>query len=72
MEKESNGDRARQTHGGNTHAEAPSCPSGRFGTVWIWMVRVPVIIVLLVALYLGVVDYVEFLTGDFADWLSNR
>jgi len=44
---------------------------GSLGTVWIWMVRVPVILVLLVALGLGIVDYVDFLTGDFADWLSS-
>ncbi|QAU13807.1 sodium-dependent transporter [Halorubrum sp. BOL3-1] len=40
--------------------------------VWIWAVRLPVLIVVLVSLYLGVVDYVEFLTGDFADWLAAR
>lgn len=44
---------------------------GALGPAWIWLVRVPVIVVLLVALYLGVVDYVEFLTGDFADWLAD-
>ena len=44
---------------------------GSVGTVWIWMVRGPVIIVLLVALGLGIADYVDFLTGDFADWLGD-
>ncbi|MFW5974043.1 MAG: sodium-dependent transporter, partial [Natrialbaceae archaeon] len=44
---------------------------GAPGTVWIWLVRVPVILVLLVTLYLGVVGYVEFLTTDFAEWLAG-
>jgi len=30
------------------------------------------VIVVLVSLYLGIVDYVDFLTGDFADWLAAR
>ena len=29
-------------------------------------------IVVVVSLYLGVVDYAGFLTGDFADWLAAR
>jgi NSS family neurotransmitter:Na+ symporter len=44
---------------------------GSLGPAWIWMVRVPVIIVLVVSLWLGIVDYVDFLTGDFADWLGD-
>ncbi len=45
-------------------------PLGSLGDVWIWAIRVPLIVVLLVALYLGLVDYVEFLTGDFAGWVA--
>ena len=44
---------------------------GRLSTAWVWMVRIPVIVVLLVALVLGIVDYVEFLTDDFAGWLGE-
>ncbi|MFO8115050.1 MAG: sodium-dependent transporter [Halorubrum sp.] len=42
------------------------------GTAWVWIVRVPIVIVVLVSLYLGVVDYAGFLTGDFVDWLAAR
>ena len=45
-------------------------PLGSLGDVWIWAIRVPIIVVLLVVLYLGLVDYVEFLTGDFAEWVA--
>jgi len=38
---------------------------------WLWTVRVPVLVVLLVSLYLGVSEYVTFLTGDFADFLTT-
>ncbi len=34
---------------------------GTLGTVWIWLVRVPVAIVLVVSLYLGVVEYADLL-----------
>ncbi|WP_255190896.1 sodium-dependent transporter [Natronobeatus ordinarius] len=44
---------------------------GSLGELWIWLVRVPVILVLLVALGLGVLDYVDFLTGPFAEWLGG-
>ena len=44
---------------------------GSLGTAWVWMVRIPVIVVLIVALGLGIVDYAEFLTEDFADWLDE-
>ncbi|MWV40874.1 sodium-dependent transporter [Natrialba sp. INN-245] len=44
---------------------------GGYGTAWIWAVRIPVILVLIVALVLGVLDYLEFLTGPFADWLGG-
>ncbi|MCH7661604.1 MAG: sodium-dependent transporter [Euryarchaeota archaeon] len=43
---------------------------GSLGTAWVWAVRVPVVVVLIIALYLGIVGYIEFLTTDFADWLG--
>ncbi|MFP4188659.1 MAG: sodium-dependent transporter [Halobacteriales archaeon] len=42
---------------------------GVVGDAWIWLVRVPVLVVLLVSLYLGLMEYVEFLRTDFADFL---
>jgi len=42
---------------------------GVAGDAWIWLVRVPVVVVLLVSLYLGVTGYVEFLQNDFAEFL---
>ena len=42
---------------------------GLAGKTWIWLIRVPVIIVLLVSLYLGVVEYADFLRGDFAEFV---
>ncbi|MEF8883173.1 MAG: sodium-dependent transporter [Halapricum sp.] len=44
---------------------------GTIGTVWLWVVRVPVLIVLVVSLYLGIDTFVTFLQGDFADFLST-
>ena len=44
---------------------------GWLGSAWIWLVRVPVIIVLLVSLYLAVTGYIEFLQTDFADFLAS-
>ena len=44
---------------------------GSLGTVWIWLVRVPVVLVLLVSLYLAITGYVEFLQTDFADFLGS-
>ncbi len=44
---------------------------GVAGQVWIWLVRVPVVVVLLVSLYLGVTDYIAFLQGDFAEFVSS-
>ncbi|SIR82973.1 sodium-dependent transporter [Natronorubrum thiooxidans] len=43
---------------------------GGLGTAWIWAIRVPILIVLVVTLYLGVEGYVEFLSSDFADWIG--
>ena len=45
---------------------------GGLGDAWIWAIRIPIVVVVLVSLYLGVVDYVDFLTGDFAEWLAAR
>ncbi|WP_050032384.1 sodium-dependent transporter [Halorubrum halophilum] len=45
---------------------------GGLGTAWIWIVRVPIVIVVVVSLYLGIVDYADFLTGSFAEWLAAR
>ncbi|WP_440765182.1 sodium-dependent transporter [Natronorubrum sp. DTA7] len=45
---------------------------GSLGTVWIWAIRVPILVVLVVSLSLGVMDYVDFLTGSFADWIGEN
>ena len=45
---------------------------GSLGTAWIWIVRVPIVVVVVVSLYLGIVDYADFLTGDFVEWLAAR
>ena len=44
---------------------------GAIGSLWIWMVRVPVVLVLLISLYLGVTGYIDFLTGTFAEYLGS-
>ncbi|ELY42431.1 sodium-dependent transporter [Natronorubrum sulfidifaciens] len=45
---------------------------GGRGQAWIWAIRVPILLVLVITLYLGVDGYVGFLTGDFADWISTN
>lgn len=45
---------------------------GRGGTLWIWLVRVPVILALLIAFYLAIFGYIEFLQTDFLDFLESR
>ncbi|MXV60850.1 sodium-dependent transporter [Natronorubrum sp. JWXQ-INN-674] len=45
---------------------------GSLASAWIWAVRIPVILVLLVALTLGILDYYEFLTGPFAEWIGEQ
>ena len=45
---------------------------GGLGDIWIWVVRVPIVIVVFVSLYLGVVEYAAFLTEDFAEWLAAQ
>ncbi|XVH31950.1 sodium-dependent transporter [Haloferacaceae archaeon DSL9] len=42
------------------------------GDAWIWLIRIPIVVVLVVALALGAIDYVGFLTEDFAEWLQAR
>ena len=44
---------------------------GVAGSLWIWMVRIPVVVVLLVSLYLGVTGYLEFLQGPFSEFLAS-
>ncbi|MCU4717987.1 sodium-dependent transporter [Halapricum hydrolyticum] len=40
--------------------------------VWLWTVRIPVLVVLIVSLYLGIDTFVDFLTGDaFTDFLAS-
>jgi NSS family neurotransmitter:Na+ symporter len=43
---------------------------GLLGQVWLWLIRVPVLVVLLVTLALALGDYYDFLTGPFADFLD--
>ncbi|MEZ3162964.1 sodium-dependent transporter [Halorubrum sp. RMP-47] len=45
---------------------------GGLDDAWIWAVRVPIVVVVIVSLYLGIVDYAGFLSGDFIDWLAAR
>ncbi|MDJ1430498.1 sodium-dependent transporter [Halostagnicola sp. A-GB9-2] len=49
---------------------------GGLGTAWIWAVRVPLLLVLVVTLVLGVLGYYEFLTGTDPDqlygWLQDQ
>nr|WP_255475200.1 hypothetical protein [Halapricum sp. CBA1109] len=40
------------------------------GTLWLWVVRVPVLAVLVVSLYLGVTGFADFLQGPFAEFLG--
>ena len=44
---------------------------GGIGSLWIWMVRIPVVLVLIVSLYLGISGYIDFLTGTFAEYLGS-
>jgi len=44
---------------------------GSLGVAWIWMLRVPVVLVLVVSLGLAVMGYVDFLTGPFAEFLGS-
>ena len=42
---------------------------GLAGDAWVWLIRVPVMLVLAVSLYLGVVEYADFLSTEFADFV---
>ena len=44
---------------------------GRLVDVWIWLVRVPVALVLLVSLYLALVGFGDFLREEFVPWLQR-
>jgi len=44
---------------------------GRLGTYWIWLARVPVLVVIAVSLALGVVEYVGFIEESFLPWLRG-
>ena len=45
-------------------------PLGSLGTYWIWTVRIPVVVVLLVSLALGIIEYAGFLGDVFLPWLG--
>ncbi|AFZ74178.1 sodium-dependent transporter [Natronobacterium gregoryi] len=45
---------------------------GALAPAWIWAVRIPVVVVLIVALALGILEYYEFLTGEFAEWIADQ
>jgi len=44
----------------------------RLTDVWIWLVRVPVVVVLLVSLYLAVLGFGEFLRTELVPWFEIR
>jgi len=44
---------------------------GNLGSYWIWAVRIPVLVVLVVSLALGISDYVEFLQNEFVPWVED-
>ena len=44
---------------------------GRWGDVWIWLVRVPVILVLIVSLVLASLGFIEFIEDEFIPWLQE-
>ncbi len=44
---------------------------GSLGQIWIWLVRVPVLLALIATLVLAIMGYYEFLTGPFAEWLAG-
>lgn len=45
---------------------------GSLGRAWLWFVRVPVVLALIVLVALNALDYWSFLTGGFAEWLSTN
>ncbi|ELY73080.1 sodium:neurotransmitter symporter [Natronobacterium gregoryi SP2] len=44
---------------------------GTTAQAWVWAIRVPIIIVLVVSLYLGIVEYLDVLEA-FSEWLSGN
>jgi len=44
---------------------------GSLGSIWLWAVRIPIVIVLVISLYLGATGYLEFLADDFLGWLNG-
>jgi len=44
---------------------------GKRGDIWLWLVRIPLVVVLVVTLALGIEGYFEFLTGSFSEWLAS-
>jgi NSS family neurotransmitter:Na+ symporter len=44
---------------------------GRLGTYWIWLARMPVLVVIAVSLALGVVEYVGFIEESLLPWLRG-
>ena len=44
---------------------------GNLGVYWIWLARVPVLIVLFVSLVLGIIEYVGFIEDTFLPWLRG-
>lgn len=44
---------------------------GSLGIAWIWMLRVPVLLVLIVSIALAVMGYIDFLTGPFAEFAAG-
>ncbi len=44
---------------------------GALGNLWLWMVRIPVIAVLIISLYLGVTGYIDFLQDDFMSFVNS-
>lgn len=45
--------------------------SRNLAATWLWLLRIPVLVVLAVVVILGVQEYYNFLTGPFADWLAT-
>ncbi len=46
-------------------------PLGILGSLWIWLVRVPVIVVLLISLGLALIGYYEFLADEFIPFVRE-
>ncbi len=44
---------------------------GSLGTYWIWLARIPVLVVLFVSLIFGIVGYAEFVDETFIPWLRG-